>query len=110
MSTSLLSRLVGAVVGLLNVSIAVRYLGNEGYGLLVVVVSVVGWIQLSNMGLGLGLQNALTEQVTLGNRKSQQELVSTTFFALLGIAVLLVVAAAGVFSSDKLDKNFCRLD
>ncbi len=49
------------------------------------------------MGLGLGLQNALTEQVALGNKKAQQELVSTTFFALLGIAALLVVAAVVAF-------------
>ena len=96
-STSLLTRIVGACVSLINVPVAVRYLGNEGYGLLIVVVSVVGWIQLSNMGLGLGLQNALTEQVALGNKKAQQELVSTTFFALLGIAVLLIVAAVVAF-------------
>ena len=96
-STSLLTRIVGACVSLINVPVAVRYLGNEGYGLLIVVVSVVGWIQLSNMGLGLGLQNALTEQVALGNKKVQQELISTTFFALLGVAVLLAVAAFVAF-------------
>ena len=96
-STSLLTRIVGAGVSLINVPVAVRYLGNEGYGLLIVVVSVVGWIQLSNMGLGLGLQNALTEQVALGNKKAQQELISTTFFALLGVAVLLAVAAVVAF-------------
>lgn len=96
-STSLLARIVGMVVSLVNVPVAVRYLGNEGYGLLIVVISVVGWIQLSNMGLGQGLQNALTEQVALGNKQSQQELVSTTFFALLGIALFLVVAGLMVF-------------
>lgn len=96
-STSLLTRIVGACVSLINVPVAVRYLGNEGYGLLIVVVSVVGWIQLSNMGLGLGLQNALTEQVALGNKKAQQELISTTFFALLGVALLLIVAAVMAF-------------
>jgi len=96
-STSLLTRIVGACVSLVSVPVAVRYLGNEGYGVLIVVVSVVGWIQLSNMGLGLGLQNALTEQVALGNKKAQQELVSTTFFALLGVAALLIIAAVIAF-------------
>jgi O-antigen/teichoic acid export membrane protein len=96
-STSFLTRIVSACVSLVNVPVAVRYLGNEGYGLLIVVVSVVGWIQFSNMGLGQGLQNALTEQVALGNKKAQQELVSTTFFALVGIALLLIFAAVVTF-------------
>ena len=96
-STSLVARVVGAFVSLISIPVAVRYLGNEGYGLLIVVVSVVGWIQFSNMGLGLGLQNALTEQVALGNKRAQQELVSTTFFALLCIALLLVAVTAVTF-------------
>ena len=97
MSTSLVARIVGMIVSLVNVPVAVRYLGNEGYGLLTVIISVVGWIQFSNLGLGLGLQNTLTEQTALGNKKVQRELISTTFFALLGIGALLIVAAAVAF-------------
>jgi O-antigen/teichoic acid export membrane protein len=96
-STSFLTRGGSACISLVSVPVAVRYLGNEGYGLLTVVVSVVGWIQFSNLGLGLGLQNALTEQVALDNRKAQQELVSTTFFALLAIAVLLILTVIIAF-------------
>lgn len=88
---------MGVVVGLLNVSIAVRYLGNEGYGLLTVIISVVGWIQFSNLGLGLGLQNTLTEQTALGNKETQRELISTTFFTLLSIGVFLVLLTILVF-------------
>ncbi|TAK94651.1 MAG: hypothetical protein EPO07_16400, partial [Verrucomicrobia bacterium] len=90
-STNLLARIVGAAVSLINVPLAVRYLGNEGYGLLTVIVSTVGWIQFSNLGLGFGLQNTLTEQTALGNKQVQRELVSSTFFALLGIGALLAL-------------------
>ena len=92
-----MARIVGMVISLVNVPVAVRYLGNEGYGLLTVIISVVGWIQFSNLGLGLGLQNALTEQTALGNKQAQRELVSSTFFALLGIGLLLTVLIAVVF-------------
>ncbi len=97
MSTSLVARVVGIVVSLVNVPVAVRYLGNEGYGLLTVIISVVGWIQFSNLGLGLGLQNALTEQTALGNKQAQRELVSTTFFALVGIGLLLTLLTLVLF-------------
>lgn len=97
MSTSLIARVVGVVVSLVNVPVAVHYLGNEGYGLLTVIVSVVGWIQFSNLGLGLGLQNTLTEQTALGNKQAQRELVSTTFFAMVGIGLLLALLTLVLF-------------
>lgn len=96
-STNLVARLVGMVVSFVNVPVAVRYLGNEGYGLLIVIISVVGWIQFSNLGLGLGLQNALTEQTALDNKQAQRELVSTTFFVLLGIGLSLTLLTVMVF-------------
>lgn len=96
-STSLLARIVGVCISLINVPLAVRYLGNEGYGLLTVIISVVGWIQFSNLGLGLGLQNALTEQTALGNKQAQRELVSTTFFSLLGIGFFLALVTLLAF-------------
>ena len=97
MSTSLLSRIVGMAVSLVNVPVAIRYLGNEGYGLLTVIISVISWIQFSNLGLGLGLQNTLTEQAALGNKQAQRELVSTTFFALVGIGLLLTLLSLAIF-------------
>src|SRR6266404_3060366 len=61
-STSVVSRAVSTLISLLILPITVRYLGNEGYGLMVTISSVVGWLQFTNMGIGLGLQNALTEE------------------------------------------------
>jgi O-antigen/teichoic acid export membrane protein len=89
-STSVIARVVSTVISLLILPITVRYLGNEGYGLMVTISSVVGWLQFTNMGIGLGLQNALTEETARANRQRQAELVSTAIFSLAGIGLILL--------------------
>jgi O-antigen/teichoic acid export membrane protein len=95
-STSFISRAVTTAISLVVVPITVRYLGNEGYGLMTTISAVVAWLQFANLGIGLGLQNALTEETAKGNAQAQKELVSTAVFSLLGIG--LVLAAAGLIA------------
>jgi O-antigen/teichoic acid export membrane protein len=97
-STSLIARIVTALISFAIMPITIRYLGNEGYGLMVTISSVVGWLQFSNMGIGLGLQNALTEETAKGDRTVQRELVSTAVVALAAIGVGLLVVGAAVYS------------
>ncbi len=96
-STSVISRIVGAAISLLILPISVRYLGNEGYGLMTTITAVVGWLQFTNLGIGLGLQNALTEETAKANRQAQKELVSTAVLSLAGIGLILLVAGLLVF-------------
>ena len=96
-STSLVSRVITMAVSFVVVPITVRYLGNEGYGLMTTISAVVAWLQLANMGIGLGLQNALTEETAKGNAQAQRELVSTAVFSLLGIGLVLSVAGLIAF-------------
>src|SRR5262249_51075161 len=94
MVTSVATRLAVTITNFLIMPITIGYLNNEGYGLLTVISSVVGWLQFSNLGIGPALQNALTEAVAANDEKAQNELLSTAFFSLLGIGLLLVGAAA----------------
>ena len=85
----------GALVltGLVFTPLVVRYLGKEGYGLYVTITAVVSWLQISSFGVGAGLQNSLTEAVAAEDTSRQRALVSTAFFFLSGVAVLLICAA-----------------
>lgn len=96
-STSFIARVITTAVSFVVLPITVRYLGNEGYGLMATISAVVGWLQFSNMGIGLGLQNALTDETAKGNASAQKELVSTAVFSLLGIGLVLIVAGLLVF-------------
>ena len=96
-STSFVSRLVTTAVSFVVLPITVRYLGNEGYGLMATITAVVGWLQFTNMGIGLGLQNALTEETAKGDKRAQRELVSTGVLSLVGIGILLLVVGLLAF-------------
>src|ERR1700677_1541321 len=96
-STSLLARIATAFIGFAIMPMTIRYLGNEGYGLMVTITSVVGWLQFSNMGIGLGLQNALTEETAKGDRAAQRQLVSTAVVALGVIGAMLLLLGVAVF-------------
>lgn len=96
-TTSLVSRVITTATSFVILPISVRYLGNEGYGLLATITSVVGWLQFTNMGVGLGLQNALTEETARGNFQAQRELISTAFFSLLAIGAILAIAGLVAF-------------
>jgi O-antigen/teichoic acid export membrane protein len=96
-STSFISRVVTTAISLVVVPITVRYLGNEGYGLMTTISAVVAWLQFANLGIGLGLQNALTEETARGNAQAQKQLVSTAVFSLLAIGLVLMVAGLIAF-------------
>jgi O-antigen/teichoic acid export membrane protein len=67
---------------------------------------VVGWLQFTNMGIGLGLQNALTDEVAKENKHAQKELVSTAFFSLCAIGAVLFVVGLIVFPHVSWDRVF----
>ena len=91
-ATGVLAKGALLVSALLVTPLVLRYLGNEGYGLFVTITAVVSWLQLSNLGIGAGLQNALTEAVAKGSTDEQRGLVSTAFFTLAAITAVLCVA------------------
>lgn len=97
-ATGLIAKGSFILASLLLTPMLIRYLGNEGYGLFVTITAVVGWLQVTNFGVGAGLQNALTEAVTHGQAQWQRELVSTAFFFLFAVTTVIgVLAAAGFF-------------
>jgi len=105
-STSLVSRIVTTVVSFVVLPISIRYLGNEGYGLMTTITAVVGWLQFTNMGIGLGLQNALTEEVAKGDKQGQKELVSTAVISLCAIGLILLAAGLIIFPQVRWDRVF----
>jgi O-antigen/teichoic acid export membrane protein len=105
-STSLFARVVTTIVSFVVLPITVRYLGNEGYGLMTTITAVVGWLQFTNMGIGLGLQNALTEETAKANVQAQKQLVSTAVFSLAIIGLLLLLGGLLVYPHVQWERVF----
>jgi O-antigen/teichoic acid export membrane protein len=97
LTTGLIARTLSVGIAFITTPIILRYLGNEGYGLMVTITSVTAWLQATDLGLGLGLQNALTDEVGRGNKERQKALISTCAFAMFALAAVLAVVGAVLY-------------
>jgi O-antigen/teichoic acid export membrane protein len=72
------------------VPLTLSYLGNEFYGIWMVLLSIVSWLSLFDIGIGNGLRNKLTEALTLDDKKLAKNYISTAYFFIGCIGLILV--------------------
>ena len=96
--TSVAARGVSVLTTLITVRLTVHYLGAERYGLWVTVTSVVGLLAFSDLGIGNGLLNAISEAHGKDNHESVHCYVSSAFFVLLGTALAILGAFWAAYS------------
>lgn len=77
------------LLGLIYVPIAIYYLDTEKYGLWLIVSSFFAYVQLFDIGIGHGLRNKLTIAIANGKTKLARHYVSSTYFFLAFIMLIL---------------------
>jgi O-antigen/teichoic acid export membrane protein len=88
--TSVISKGIGILTAFITVPLTLTYLGTERYGLWMTISSMIVMLGLADFGLGNSLVNAISQADGKNDRDAAQKAVSSTFFMLLGIAVLLL--------------------
>ncbi|PNE17898.1 hypothetical protein V511_14845 [Mesotoga sp. Brook.08.YT.4.2.5.1] len=88
-SLGLILNLSAMVLSYVQVPISISYLGKEGYGIWVLLTSVIHWLIFFDGGLGNGLKNRLSNSIASNDWKRSREYVSTTFFSLLSLALVV---------------------
>lgn len=97
--TSAISKGLAIITGLVSVPLTVSYLGQTRYGIWLTINSLLNWLAVSSLGLGgNALINGLSEASGKEDWESARELVATAFWSLSGIAGLLLLLYAVVFS------------
>jgi O-antigen/teichoic acid export membrane protein len=89
--TALFTRGINAIVVFISVPLMLNYLGEERYGVLITIISLLGIISFADLGLGMGLQNRIPNLEKEENKEELLRLVSGTFFLLLSIAIALLL-------------------
>ncbi len=89
-SSSLFSKLIISLTGLISIPLTINYLGKEQFGLWMVVSSLVVWLQLTDFGIGNGLVNALAEANGRNNKELAFSYFTTAFYSISGIAFILL--------------------
>jgi O-antigen/teichoic acid export membrane protein len=88
--SGLASRALAVLVSLLSVPLTIRYLGSERFGVWALVGSILAWMRLMDIGIGNGLNNAISRAHGAERPDLIRAHVSTALVMLTGIA-----AAAG---------------
>ena len=94
-ASSLLSRGIGTVCQLLQVPVALKYLGSEGFGLWMSLAGVGYFITFADFGLGQSVQNRLSAAFAKRRPGEQQDLF-------VNAAVFLTVLGSLVFAGGSL--------
>ena len=91
-TASLLARGTGIAVSLVTIPLVMGYLGQERYGIWVILGSLASWLLISDLGFsGNALVNALSEANGRDDRALGQQLVATAFWCLMAIAGVLTL-------------------
>ena len=92
-ATSLAARGVGVVCQLLQVPLVIAVLGPEAFGFWMTLTGLTSLVQFADLGLGVGAQNRLAEQLARDEFPAARALLGSVFVCLAGIGLVL---AAGL--------------
>ena len=89
------------VLSLVYTPLLLSYLGKESYGLWSTILTVINWINYFDLGIGLGLRNLLTKELTAKQYEKAKKTVSTAYVILSGISLfILAILIIMVFCLD----------
>lgn len=88
---SLVIRVFGMAVQLVQVPVVLSYLDSTLYGIYLTITSIVMWTHNFDFGLGTGLRYKLTEALAHGDTLRCKELVSTAYLSLAGIMSIVAL-------------------
>jgi O-antigen/teichoic acid export membrane protein len=96
--TAIAAKGIGILTALISVPLTIDYLGIERYGLWMTMSSVIALLGFADLGIGNGLLNAVAEADGKDDRDAACRYVSSAFFILLGIAIILLALLVSVYS------------
>lgn len=88
------AKVVTVVTMLISVPLTLHYLGSERYGMWMTISSIVSMMGFADLGMGLGLMNAISEAQGQEDRLAAERYVSSGFFMLSAMALLILAFLA----------------
>ncbi len=106
---SMVYKALGILIGFAYFPLSITYLGEEKFGIFLVMVSMVDWFAEFDIGIGNGLRNRLGEAIADDNEEEARGYISTAYFALgsifSGISIIAVGASFIIPWADWLEAD-----
>ncbi len=87
---------VGILISLILIPLSINYVGAVNFGIWLTISSVIGWMNQFDLGMGNGLRNKITTEYAQKRYDDGKTYVSTTYAALILIAVIFFIFFLGV--------------
>lgn len=107
---SVLLKVVGVGLSFLTLPLTLHYLTAVEYGVWITLFSIMNWINMLDIGIGLGMRNKLAEAVAKKNKEAAKIYISTGFFSILCIAIVLFIVMVISISSVDIQSVFNTKD
>ena len=88
---SFILKAFGCILSFLLLPLTVNYLNVTEYGVWVTLFTVMNWVNMLDMGMGLGLRNKLAEAVAKKNFSLAKDYIATGFFSMIVLGLVLFV-------------------
>lgn len=100
----MLQTLVSVVIGLLMMPFLISVLGQELYGLWIVIVSVVTSYYLLDLGFNQAVTRYVAKYIHKGDTESANKVINTALllYSILGLVLFLISVLAAVFGAESL--------
>ncbi len=87
----------------LLIPVTISFLNQELYGIWVTLLSIISWISIMDLGIGLGLRNRLAEAIAKNELNSARQYVSTAYISIS--VIMLPILIVGLFVISFLNWN-----
>ncbi|UOD35671.1 oligosaccharide flippase family protein [Deferribacteraceae bacterium V6Fe1] len=87
---SLIFKLLSIISSFLIISLMIKYLGKEQYGIWSTLLSIVSWVVLFDVGIGNGLRNKISESLAKDDKKEAQNYISAAYVIIGLISMFLL--------------------
>lgn len=108
---SMLAKPFSMVLQLIYTSLALAFLGDAKYGVWVIILNIVSWINYFDIGIGNGLRNRLAVSFSKDEKETSQILVSTAYGATFVVSFVFCVLIISLWKLLRLSDFFkLRID
>ena len=78
------------ILNFLLIALTIDYLSPVNYGIWLIITSILSWFTFFDIGFGQGLRNKFTESLAKNNHKLAKAYVSSAYFSVGTISILLL--------------------